>query len=370
MGKIRILHLELSENMGGIEMFLYNLYSHIDRDRFQFDFITQSDTPAKGSEFQALGGNIIKISSYTHPIKYYQDLKAAMNNGYDIIHIHKNSAANILPVMIANITVKAILISHSHNTSPTTGGGASLLLHKINRRYLYKAAKYHLACSEEAGKWLYGDCGPYTVIRNGIDTKKYLFDQSLREQVRRDLSIPMDCLVVGHVGRFTKQKNHRMLLDIFDAIHRMRGDARLILIGAGPLEKEIREKTKGLQLENSVLFLGVRKDVPNLMQAMDVFLMPSLYEGLPIAAVEAQASGLPCILSAGISSEIVLTKHLQFLPPDIGANTWADRALDYHSSGLQKDRENACQEIKKAGYDVSDMVRVLQEIYCSDIVDS
>ncbi len=120
MKKIKVLHLELSENTGGIEVFLYNLYSHIDRDQFQFDFITQSDAPAKENEFKDLGGHIIKISSYKHPVRYYRELKTVMERGYDIIHIHKNSAANILPVVIANIVGNATAISHSHNTSPTS----------------------------------------------------------------------------------------------------------------------------------------------------------------------------------------------------------------------------------------------------------
>lgn len=187
MKKIKVLHLELSENTGGIEVFLYNLYSHIDRDQFQFDFITQSDAPAKENEFKDLGGHIIKISSYKHPVRYYRELKTVMERGYDIIHIHKNSAANILPVVIANIVGNATVISHSHNTSPTSGGRISLLLHKVNRGYLYKAIKYHLACSQEAGKWMYGSNKEFHVIPNGIDTKRFAFNQQTRNLYRREV---------------------------------------------------------------------------------------------------------------------------------------------------------------------------------------
>lgn len=194
---------------------------------------------------------------------------------------------------------------HSHNTFPSVGGKLEKL-HKFNRKYLYDNADYRLACSDNAGKWMYGN-GAFEIIKNGIDTKGFRFCTEYGEEIRAMYGIPMNAFVIGHVGRFTNQKNHSKLIDIFAAIKERKSDAYLLLLGGGELQDTIKSKVEKLNLCDSVIFCGVRTDVNKYLCAMDAFVFPSTWEGLGIVAIEAQASGLECYLSRELPKEVEVT---------------------------------------------------------------
>ena len=361
MEKIKILHFEISDSVGGIESFLVNLYTCIDREEFQFDFITQSDFPAKGDELQKLGGKIYKISTVKNPFKYIYDICKILDKGYDLVHIHKNSLANILQLIAVKICRKKIkIVLHSHNTAPTKGK-ITYFFHKLNINYGYYNSNYHLACSEVAGKWMYSNKN-FTVVKNGIIAKDYLFSQEKKEQVRKDLFIPKNAFVIGHVGRFSLQKNHEKLINIFNEIYLQDRNSYLILIGEGNLKESIVQLVKKLHLEKNVFFLGIRKDIPNLLNAMDVFLMPSFYEGLPVSAIEAQASGLNVVLSKNISEQTEITDGVMWFSID-DENEKIAKLVILNKNVLECERINRNKQVIDKGYDMRTTSCYISELY-------
>lgn len=355
--KIKILQFELDENPGGIETFLLNVYSNIDKEKYQFDFITRSSNPAKAEELKKLGAKIYRVSSYKNPVKYILEIRKILSEGYDIVHINKNSAANILPFIIAKKYSNTKVIAHSHNTMPTVSG-ATKTLHFINRSTLYRLSDVHLACSNEAGKWLYSG-RPYKVIANGIDCSIYKFSESVREEYRNKLGLE-NSFAILNVGRFTDQKNHKRLIEIFKEILKQRENSKLVLIGTGPLKSQIKESANSLGLLDKVIFLEKRNDVSKIMMACDCFIMPSLYEGLPFAAIEAQASGLPVFLADSISRETAVTDSVK----------WFSLSESNHAiAGLIKpqsvDRNEMNLEVMNSQYNIRNTVSKLEEIYSS-----
>ena len=360
MNKIRILHFELTENIGGIETFLYNLYSTIDREKFQFDFVTTAEKPAYGNEMKKLGGNIYQISSYINIVSYKKDIRNLLKNKYDIVHVHKNSAANIIPLLEAKREGHSLIIIHSHNTAPSKGK-ISRLFHKINKNTLYNIADYHLACSEIAGHWMYGN-KKYETVKNGIDVEKFLFESNKQESIRKELGIAESTFVIGNVGRFSEQKNHMRLLDIFYKIIQYKPDSKLLLIGEGILKKKCEEKTHKLGLDNKVLFLGKRNNVADLMQVMDSIVMPSLFEGLTVAAVEAQASGIYLFLSDTISRETEISKNVSWFSLNQSDEKIARMIVE---KGIPNERVRlqANHDVTKSGYDMITTSKRIEELY-------
>ena len=356
--KIRILHFELDRNPGGIESFLLNMYSRIDRERFQFDFVTRYDNAARSEELKALGAKVYKVHSFRHPIRYYHDIKMVLSKEYDIVHIHKNSAANIIPIYAAKSVKGVKIIVHSHNTSPSVGG-LSNILHRLNRKKLWKLSDEHVACSEVAGKWLYGNNKGFKIIRNGIETDKFAYNELLCKKVRKELSIPVDAFVCGHVGRFTEQKNHEYLLKIFSEIWKKNKNSYLLLIGGGPLEDKMKSIVKTENISN-VKFLGLRSDVNKVMQCVDCFIMPSLYEGLPIVAIEAQAAGCKVYLADTISKQTKITDSVEWFSLNDALDDVANRII---KSGKIYDRAYENEIVKNAGYDAKEAAINLEEIY-------
>lgn len=364
MEPVRVLHIEITDQLGGIERYLMNIYQCIDRSLVQFDFVTTTEKPVFTDILIGMVARIFNVASYTkRPLKYCSGLKAVMKQGnYQIVHIHKNSAANILPVVIGKkLKIKSLII-HSHNTASTRGSIFNLL-HHLNKHRLVSGTTALLACSKPAAEWLYGKSlnknRQATLVHNGIDTERFRFNKAVRHTYRRCLNVE-DSFVIGHVGRFTAQKNHRYLLDIFKEIYCRNPQAVLLLIGTGELEPQIKETADKLGIMGAVQFLGVRQDISELMQAMDVFLFPSCYEGLGIVLIEAQASGLRCIASDVVPHESKITNLLTFLSLRKSKEEWADEALKY-SGGYM--REDTAEQIIAAGYDCATAARRLQDYY-------
>lgn len=286
---------------GGVEAVVMNYYKNMNRNNIQFDFICDEDSsciPYK--EIEQLGGKVILVPPYQKLFRYNKELKKILKEGnYRIIHSHINTLS-LFPLRIAKKVKIPIRIAHSHSTTNKKEFKKNMLK-QVLRPFSKIYANRYFACSEYAGRWLFGDKefekGNITVINNAINLEKFKYNEEVRKKKKEELQIEDNTLVIGHIGRFVEQKNHRFLIDIFNEIHKKNINSVLLLAGQGPLLDEIKEKVKKLNLANSVKFLGQRKDVSELYQAMDIFVLPSLYEGLPVVGVEAQANrAIMCII--------------------------------------------------------------------------
>ena len=292
---------------GGVESVIMNYYRHIDRSKIQFDFICDEDsTNIPYDEIEKLGGKVILCPPYQKLPKYLKFLKQLFREKkYHIVHSNINTLS-VFPLYAAKKAGVPVRIAHSHSTSNPKEWKKNLLKNAL-RPFSKKYATDYFACSELAGRYLFSDKtfdnGEVKIIRNAIDVEKFKFDPEARKQLRKEIGIKQDDFVIGHIGRFVEQKNHRFLIDIFAEVKKSKPNAKLVLAGQGPLREEMEEKVKSLGLEKDVFFLGQRSDTNKLYSVFDVFCLPSLYEGLPVVGVEAQANGVPCIFSKNITKE-------------------------------------------------------------------
>lgn len=297
---------------GGVESVIMNYYRHLDHSKVQFDFICDEDsTRIPYDEIKKLGGRVFLVPKYQNLPKYLKALeKLFKENQYRIVHSNINTLS-VFPLYAAKKAGVPIRISHSHSTSNPKEWKRNLIKN-ILRPFSKRYATDYFACSEVAGRYLFGnkafDRSEVKIIHNAIDIDKFKFDEVARKKLRKEFEIKDSTIVVGHVGRFVQQKNHTFLADVFNEYHRKKPDSKLLLVGSGPLENEIKKKVERLGLDDSVLFLGQRDDINKLYSVMDIFCLPSLYEGLPVVGVEAQAAGLPCVFSDKITNDTVITK--------------------------------------------------------------
>ena len=282
--KIIVAHIMGKWNGGGVESVVMNYYKNIDRNRIQFHFLCDEDsTDIPYEEIEKLGGKVIVIPPYQKLFEYQKELyRIFKENNYKIVHSHIN-ALSVFPLRIAKKAGVPIRIAHSHSTSNKKEWKKNILK-MILRPFSKLYANKYFACTEYSGKWLFGkkvvERKELNVINNAIDLKKFEFNKNTREDLRKKLGIKEDVLVIGHVGRFMKQKNHEFLIDVFEKAIKQDDNIYLILVGQGPLEDKIKEMVKEKGIEDKILFLGQRNDVNKLYQAMDIFVLPSLYEGL------------------------------------------------------------------------------------------
>ena len=302
---------------GGVESVIMNYYRHLDHSKVQFDFICDEDsTRIPYDEIKKLGGRVFLIPKYQNLPKYLKALgKLLKENQYRIVHSNINTLS-VFPLYAAKKAGVPVRISHSHSTSNPKEWKRNLIKN-ILRPFSKRYATDFFACSEVAGRYLFGNKafnqGEVKIIHNAIDVDKFKFDEVARKKLRQEFGIKDSTVVIGHVGRFVQQKNHTFLVDVFKEYHEKNPDSKLLLVGSGPLEDEIKKKVEKLGLKDSVLFLGQRDDINKLYSVMDVFYLPSLYEGLPVVGVEAQAAGLPTIFSNGISSEAIISKNAKIV---------------------------------------------------------
>ncbi len=327
---IRILQIVMDIGRGsGVANVILNWHRHIDRTKIQFDYLVcfhRSKDDSFEEEIHALGGHIYYVTykGLFHPILFFQSIAAFFKrHSYRIIHSHV-TALGAFYYPIAKFYGSETIIQHAHLTTWSDKKLSALrnclLLHAV-----WTLIDYKLACSNQAGKAYYGQ--NYKVINNGIDLERFHFNLQTRERKRADLHL-QNKFIVGHIGRFEAQKNHFFLIDIFEKIYRQRQDAILLLVGEGIRLSAVQEYVRQKNLGNVVLFLGLRNDIPELLQAMDIFLLPSLFEGLPVVGVEAQAAGLPCLCSDGITEEILLGCAQRISLKESPA-TWAEKALQF-----------------------------------------
>lgn len=349
---------------GGVESVVMNYYRNIDRSEIQFDFICDEDsTNIPYDEIESLGGKVILIPPYQKVIKYHKELKRVLKEGnYKIVHSHINTLS-VFSLFAAKCAGVPVRIAHSHSTTNKKEKNKNLMK-QLLRPFSKVFATDYMCCSELAGRWLFGDKeydkGNVYLLNNAIDLDKFKYDEVVRREKRKELNIDDDTLVIGHVGRFVEQKNHRFLIDIFNEVHRQNEKSILLLVGQGPLMEKIKEKVKSLGIEDSVKFLGQRNDISELYQAFDVFCLPSLYEGLPVVGVEAQATGLLCLFSDDMTKETKVLESTKFLSLEQSAKEWAEILL---KSIENFERKDTTIEFFNNGFDIKMEVKKLIKIY-------
>lgn len=305
---IRVAQIIGMATNGGVESIIMNYYRHIDRTKVQFDFLVESESKIiNKEEIEKMGGRIIIIPSYKKLFKYNKELKRIFKeNNYDIVHSNMNTLS-VFPLRVAKKCGIKVRIAHSHSTSNKKEFLRNLLKN-ILRRFSKVYATHYFACGELAGRYQFGnktyDQGKVTIIRNAIDVEKFAYNEEVRNKVRKELNIE-DKFVIGHVGRFVTVKNHTFLIDVFNEVSKEKDNAVLLLVGDGPLQSEIEDKVKQLGLRDRVIFYGSTTEVAPLYNAMDVFVFPSLYEGLGMCLVEAQMSKVNFVCSEQVPNEAI-----------------------------------------------------------------
>ena len=304
---IRVAQILNRMDSGGIEAVLMNYYRHIDRSKVQFDFYYAEDSRLpQRAELEKMVAGLYPVPAYSRPVAYHWVLyRAFREKQYKIVHAHL-STMSVFALFAAWRAGVPVRICHNHTTAHKSEGKRTVLKYLL-RPFNKVFATDYFACGEAAGRWMYGDrcfdAGRVTVIPNAIETEKYAYDPDARVQLRDELQIPQEAFVVGHVGRFMHQKNHRFLLEMFAQLLPQRPEAWLLLVGEGEMQREMERLARQLSIRERVVFTGARQDVNKLYSVMDVFCLPSYYEGMPLVAWEAQANGLPCLFADTVSKE-------------------------------------------------------------------
>ena len=367
---IRVLHIVGIMNQGGIETLLMNLYRNIDRSIVQFDFLVHSNNEGYfNKEIISLGGKIYSIInpfSLKGMFQYNKELSSFFkkHTEYTIVHSHMNTFSGIILSVAKNAGVN-IRIAHSHATGISNPIRRPMGI--IAKHFGEDAITNSFACSRDAAKWNFNKTSEKTYIfKNTIDIEKYRFSKKTRMLYRNKLGLK-NKHVVGHIGRFDKIKNHSFLIDIHAKLIKKQENTVLLLIGEGPLLTYIQKKVHDLNIDNSVIFLGNRNDVEKLLCAMDLFILPSINEGLGIVAIEAQTSGLPCFVSDALPPETKVSSLLNYLPLSKGTDYWASYIQEKITS---RNRDNAYIEVKKQDYDIKKSAEWLKNFYISQNKES
>ena len=356
---IRVLHVVTYMGRGGLETMLMNYYRHIDRSKVQFDFLVHREFEADyDEEIKSLGGRIYHVSRLVPWSRRYKaELRRFFRTHpeYKIVHVHKDCLSSVA-LQCAKDCGIPVRIAHSHNSNQDKN--IKYLFKRYYMRKIPETATELFACGKAAGDWMFGGKA-YQLLPNAIAAEKYIYEEEKAKKIKKELDLEKN-IVIGHIGRFNPQKNHKFLIDIFEKCFEKNQKVRLMLIGDGEGRNEIENKVKERGLQDNVIFMGVRKDVPELLQAMDVFVFPSLYEGLPVTMIEEQAAGVPAVISNRVSEECIITKDLVKVEGlEETPEQWADKILK--QAKINKSDRN--EEIKKAKYDVETTAKWLEEYY-------
>lgn len=343
---------------GGLASVMLNYYRSLDKKGLQIDFAsTNTITPNLNEEIQKNGSKYYQLPKRKNIIGYWKAVKCLSRN-YDVVHVHANSSTAVIELSAAKAARVVKRIHHNH-TSKTQHPVINALLHPFFKHSYTDA----IACSQLAGDWLFGK-GKYVILRNAINLHKFVYNDDVREQVREKYNIQRNEFVLGHVGKFVEAKNHYFLIKLFAVYHSKHPNSKLLLVGDGVLRAKIETWISESGCAESIVLAGLRSDVSALVQAMDIFVFPSLYEGMPLSVMEAEASGLPCLISSNVTNDVNIGEAVKMKSLDDGPNSWAIviDSFDYAIS-----REVRCHNnyelITKAGYNIENEANELLKIY-------
>ena len=370
MKPIRVLHILHSMNRGGAENALMNYYRHLDRDLVQFDFLlTDSNKCQFEDEIYHMGGKIFRIPSLTksNPFRYIRALDTFFRSHpeYKIVHSH-TSSKSALPLFIAKLHGIPVRCAHSHSSQSEKG------INGIIRGFLIPVLKAvstdWLSCGDKAAIWLYGRKaflkGKPRVFKNVIEGNKFQYNPVIRQKLRKQLDIGENTFVIGHVARFCPVKNHLFDIEILSEVKKVVPDVKLLLVGGGELQSAITDKAVKYDVLENIIFSGIVSNVHDYEQAMDAFILPSFYEGLPLSIIEAQIAGLPCFTTQGsVSQECSITDLVSYISLEDGARAWAEEII----KSRECQRTDRFDEVARQGYDAATSAKVLQDFYLSKL---
>ena len=304
----KILVIGMSDNIGGVETYFHNYYRHMDLKKYHFDFVTVCNSIAFDDEYRKNGSKIFKLPNFTrHPVAYYNKMRKIMHNGkYDVVHINMLSAANILPVKSAERENIPSVILHSHSSSAPKSF-LKRFLHRCNKKYLSKNSFVRVACGEEAGEWLFGDKSDFKILNNAIDLDRFAFNRRYRKEIRDKYQIKFNDFLLGNVGQVSKIKNQSFLIDVLKRIRQ--DNLKLMVVGDDKSNGKFKKKVELAGLSDRVIVINKCEDIEKYYSAFDLFVFPSTFEGMPLAPVEAEASGLKCVLADFLASRKILSNQ-------------------------------------------------------------
>ena len=343
----------------GITAVIMNYFRNMDKTDIKVDFVVVNDINTKfRNEIESNGSTIYQITRNKNLFSYMNKLrKLVKKNKYDIVHVHGSSAMMLIDLLPIKLGGAKVRIAHSHNTSCS-----HMTTHKLFNPLFQKICTHPIACSNDAGKWLFPN-RKFTVLNNGIDVSKYTFNPVIREEYRAKINAG-NKKVIGHVGNFIEQKNHTFILDFFAEVLKRDNNYLLLLIGTGYLMDNIKAKAEELKIQDNIVYLGTTFEVSEYMQAMDLFVFPSLFEGLGLVLLEAQATGLQCFASKEVPIEAKMLSQTEFLPID-NKTEWAEKILNSEVAGRENISAEAINTLCEKGYDIKENADKLNEFYKS-----
>ena len=355
---IRVAHVIGRMVNGGVEAVVFNYYRNIDKEKYQFDFFYDTDSTVEPlQELIDMGARFYLIPAYKNVKEYSNRLiQLFRENEYQIVHSHMNTL-NVFALRAAKKAGVPIRVAHNHSTAGKGETKKNILKYML-RPFATIYPTHLAACSHYAGEWLYGKKREFTVFNNAIDTKKFRYNEEIRLKLRKQLNIESK-FVIGHIGRFCYQKNQEFLVDIFNEYIKINPNSILLLIGGGEELDKIKEKVNGLNLTEKVIFTGSVTNAYEYYQTMDIFVLPSRYEGLPVVGVEAQIVGLPCLFSDAMTKETKFTKQSEFINLSKSNDLWIQKIDEYKDITRIDNLELA----KSSGFEIKTEAKKLEEYY-------
>lgn len=358
---------------GGISSMILAVCENLDREAVNFDYLVyRNQEEFEDRRVQALGGRKL-VASNTDAAnkfekffyKFFRTYRVLRQERAEIFHINASTPYDCLVGLAARLAGVRTVILHAHNSRPEKSGKGHLVFQNICRMFQPLCGDRYFACSNLANEFMYGSRRrkKAVLVKNGIDTRRFQFDETVRREMRERYGL-QDALVIGHIGRLCPQKNHSFLIQIFAELRKLRKDARLVLIGQGELERELMDQVERLELQDSILYIPVTSQPEQFYCMMDLFLLPSLYEGLPVVGVEAQASGLPCIFSDSITRELSITDRAHYLSLEQSPVEWAEQAVTL-AGETETDRSVYAIQVRQNGFEIRDTAKWLQSFYLS-----
>ena len=371
MDKINILHFTLTNSRSGVNQYILNAWDAIDRNKFQFDFVTFSAKLDFEEQLRQSDGHLYYVKNRAEDnVKCFrEEIRNIFSISHpDIVHLHTGYWKSFEIEQLAKEYGVPKVIVHAHNSAVFDDSDREIKTEhhlKLRAALTEDIATEFWACSKVAAEWLYGNRIPakqIKILKNAIDISRFTFNPRIRNAYRYKLGWDTN-YIIGHVGRFSYQKNHTFLIDIFKAALERNDNLRLLLIGIGPLEKDIREKVERYNLNDKIYFAGPREDVNNWMQAMDCFCLPSHFEGLPIVSIEAQAAGLPCLISSNITDEVKILESLYRI--DLCKERWVQELI---KGRVEFNRQLGSLKVAEAGFDIRRQIKTLEFAYENKLI--